>query len=260
MVVYLRKAPCSGAFFVFLSWLFLFPSLGLAAECRTPGAVESYEVAFVIDGDTLRLTNGENVRLIGIDTPELGYPGSPDRPFAREAKATLERLVESSGRRLGLQPGADGRDRYRRLLAHLYSTDGMSLTAELLRQGMGYHAVVAPNLAYLDCYRAAEREARGAALGLWRMPLRDGADVKSDETGFHLLQGKVERIGHSRNAVWLNLVGGISIKIPPAIWREMTAEQAENFTGRRLEVRGWFYQHKGRLSLNLSHPAALRWL
>ena len=69
-------------------------------------------VGYVVDGDTIRLSNGNYVRLIGIDTPERG------RPYYLTAKRHLGRLVE--GRvRLVNPASTDDRDRYGRLLRYV---------------------------------------------------------------------------------------------------------------------------------------------
>lgn len=214
----------------------------------------------MLDGDTLRLTDGRDVRLIGIDTPELAHGRGHDRPFSREATAALKQLILDSGWRIRLRPGAENRDRHGRMLAHGYTVDGSNLSASLLRQGLGYQAVVAPNLGHLACYQAAERQARSAALGLWRKGVDKASQLVDAEAGFHLLQGRVERVGESRRSIWLNLDGGVAIRVPRALWRDMAAEAPESYEGRRLEVRGWFYRQQGGLRLTLSHPAALRWL
>ena len=46
---------------------------------------ETSRVKRVIDGDTLLLTNGERVRLIGVDTPETKHPKKPVERFGKEA-------------------------------------------------------------------------------------------------------------------------------------------------------------------------------
>ncbi|MEJ2693652.1 MAG: thermonuclease family protein [Candidatus Thiodiazotropha sp.] len=255
----LKKAPFLGAFFVFAFGLPA-SSFCLEADCRPPSKRHLEVVASVIDGDTLRLKAGQKVRLIGIDTPELGRDGRPDRPFSREARKALQDLVEHSGWQILLQPGIEPRDRYRRILGHIYSPDGDNLTAALLRQGLGYQVVVAPNSNHLKCYQTAELEARKAGVGLWRDKLEDAANLDSERSGFHLLRGRIERVGRSRGGVWLNLVGGVAVKVPWQVWREMTPQEPEYFDERQLEVRGWFYRYKGKLRVELSHPAALRWL
>ncbi len=259
MVVYGKKAPHCGAFFVSVCCFLLSPfvSAAPAADCRPPDGLERQSVRFVIDGDTLRLKNGRDVRLIGLDTPELDHGKGEDKPFARAARSALERLIDRAGGEILLRPGVDSRDRYRRRLAHIYSPDGDNLTAALLRLGLGFQAVVAPNLAHIDCYRMAESEARKAGRGLWRAGVNDAAAVT--DPGFHLLKGRVAKVGQSRQSVWLNLDGGVDVKVPHAVWQAMTSESPEAFVERHLEVRGWFYRHRGRLCVQVSHPASIQW-
>lgn len=84
----------------------------------------------VVDGDTLHC-QGERVRLLGVDAPELPGHCRPGRacvsgdPFA--ASEALESIV--SGRHLRIARG--GADRYGRTLANLYD-DGRNVSCELL--------------------------------------------------------------------------------------------------------------------------------
>jgi endonuclease YncB( thermonuclease family) len=70
-------------------------------------------VTDVIDGDTVEITTGEHVRLIGIDTPEIGECG-----YAA-ATAAMRRMVE--GRTVVLVDPASVRDEdtYGRLLRYV---------------------------------------------------------------------------------------------------------------------------------------------
>ena len=52
----------------------------------------------VIDGDTIVLTNGERVRLIGIDAPEIGQPGAnAATQFVQERTANRTIWLEADG-------------------------------------------------------------------------------------------------------------------------------------------------------------------
>ena len=260
MPTLLRKAPLRGAFFVSLLWLCLPFRASLADDCRPSMPTRTSSVSTVVDGDTLRLEDGRSVRLIGLDTPELGRDGRADAPYAKAARRALQRLIEASDHQVLLEPGLEHRDRHRRLLAHLHTIDGRNITAELLKQGLGYQAVVAPNLTHFNCYQEVEGQAREAGRALWAKAPLQAHEAEDARPGFHLLQGRVERVGTSKHAVWLNLQGQVAIKLPWAVWRQMTSDKPEAFEGRRLEVRGWFYRHRGRLKLTLSHHGALRWL
>lgn len=258
-----KKAPHSGAF---LLWLLCTIGVGItsqtlrAGDCPLPGSAKPVDVKWVIDGDTLQLTDGRHIRLIGLDTPELGRDGRRDMPGARAAKAGLQRLVRQSGNRLYLQPGRQPRDRYRRWLAHLYTQDGKSLTQALLREGLGRQIAVPPNMGNLDCYISAEAGARSRGLGLWQTAVRDAANLSGDERGFHLLQGRIIRVGRSRSALWLNLEGGLAIRITWREWAGFSQPEPDSLTGRRLEFRGWLYRKNGEQRVRVRHPSAIRWL
>jgi len=228
--------------------------------CRPPANLEPVRVKTVLDGDTIRLKKGGDVRLIGLDTPELGHDGDPDMPGARNAGRALRRLVRLAGNRIYLQQGQHLRDRYGRLLAHAFTHRGESLTRRMLSRGLGYQIAIPPNLGYLACYRDAEAQARRQGLGVWRGPVREAATLRGDERGFHLLQGEVERVGRVPGALRLNLRGGLAVRIAREDLAAFRLSDLKGLVGRRLEVRGWLYRYNGEQRLRIRHPSALRWL
>jgi micrococcal nuclease len=124
-----------------------------------------FHVARVIDGDTLLLSNGERVRLIGVDTPELHHPLKPVQYFAREASEFTRSMVE--GKRVRLEYERRKRDKYGRLLAYVYLEDGTLLNAEIIKRGYGFAYTKYP-FRYLDVFRQYQREAREHERGLWK--------------------------------------------------------------------------------------------
>ena len=101
----------------------------------------TYRVVYVVDGDTIKLGNGETVRLAGIDAPEVGECGD------KRSRKTLSRLV--LGERITLGASDEDHDQYGRLLRYVDvgSTDsGLSLIKSGLaiarydsRDGYGFH-------------------------------------------------------------------------------------------------------------------------
>jgi len=141
-----------------------------------PAAAGWYTVVRVIDGDTLRVTpnpnpassEGDRIRLIGVDTPETVHPNRPVEYFGKEASEFTRRLAEGRRVQLTFDP-AQTQDRYGRTLAYVYLEDGTFLNAEIIRQGYG-HAYTRFPFAYLEEFRALEREARENRRGLWAQP------------------------------------------------------------------------------------------
>ena len=76
----------------------------------------------VIDGDTIEVSidgSEEDVRYIGVDTPETVKPGAPVQCYGPQASAANHRLVE--GRTVRLVFDRERRDAYGRLLAYVYA-------------------------------------------------------------------------------------------------------------------------------------------
>jgi hypothetical protein len=111
------------------------PRLGSQPSITPPKSsaphAQMVKVRRVIDGDTLELDNGEDVRLIGVDTPETKHPKKPVERFGKEAAAFTKRLVE--GQEIRLEYDQQRHDKYGRTLAYVYLPDGTFLNAEIIR-------------------------------------------------------------------------------------------------------------------------------
>lgn len=130
----------------------------------------------VVDGDTIVVSGGERVRLIGVDTPETKDPRRPVGCFGQQASDFTASLLEA-GSRVRLVGDAEPRDRFDRLLAYAYRLpDGLFVNAELLRQGYGQVLTIPPNVAHAEEFVDLAGEARDAGRGLWRACPQDAAD------------------------------------------------------------------------------------
>ncbi len=225
----LKKAPLVGAFFMAAIWQA--PAL---AFCPAAVAPKTVEVRRVIDGDTLRLADGRSVRLIGINTPEIGRKGKRSEALAETARRRLAVLVRESGGRVGLVVGRESRDKYGRTLAHVYVRSGDNLAARLLSEGLGYRIAVAPNNRLVACQRRAEQAARQARIGLWRKPpLVMARDLR--RPGFAVVGGNVSAISRHRGAIRLEIDHSLVVTVP----RGIPPSYIASLKGQRVEVRGW---------------------
>ena len=132
-----------------------------------PLATTRAEVLRVIDGDTIEVAldgSSEDVRYIGIDTPESVAPDQPVECYGKRASAANERLVDGATARLVI--GAEPRDRYDRLLAYVYVGDTL-VNAELVRRGFARALTIEPNTDRAALFGRLERRAAGSGRGLW---------------------------------------------------------------------------------------------
>ncbi len=124
-------------------------------------------VTRVVDGDTVEAQIGgrvEDVRYIGVDTPETVKPGEPVECFGPQASSFNHRLVE--GRRVRLVFGVERRDQYGRLLAYVYLGDRF-VNAELVRRGLARTLFIPPNVRFEERLKRLEIAAARAGRGLW---------------------------------------------------------------------------------------------
>jgi endonuclease YncB( thermonuclease family) len=145
--------------------LVLLTAFAVAGAAAVPHAVpEAAIVASVYDGDTLTLRDGRRVRLLQIDTPELGS----GECYSRAARAALLGLVPL-GQRILLQtdPRLDRTDRYGRLLRYV-TRNGANVNLELVRRG-----AAAPYFyrgekgRYAVALMRAAQSAKASRRGLW---------------------------------------------------------------------------------------------
>ncbi len=140
-----------------------------------------YRVAWVIDGDTIKLENGQHVRLLGIDAPET-RDGPKLRKDLRRLQITkdvelakgkkshhfVKNLLE--GKKVSIKFDEVKYDRYRRVLAYVYLPDGRFVNAEIIKAGYAYyyddHRKV--NTKYLATFKELYKQARENHRGLWQ--------------------------------------------------------------------------------------------
>ncbi len=241
--------------------LFGWSTAAVATTCLAERIDARATVKTVHDGDTVRLADGRSVRLVGINTPELGRDGAPDEPLARSARDALIDLL-AGDRSVGLEIAPEGTDRYDRVLAHVYTAAGRNVAATLLERGLGWHIAVPPNLGNLDCYRQAERTARDRRLGVHgEAALAPVAadNLSANAGGFALVTGTIERVGTSRRAYWLDL-GELTLRLAHADLPYFEEADPRRWHARSLRVRGWIYRVDGQARMNLRHPAAIEWM
>jgi len=102
-------------------------------------APETATVASVVDGETLTLSDGRVVRLIGAKAPAtpLGWWGEDPWPLVEEAKDAIAKLA--SGAEVELRFGGDRTDRHGHALAQVFVVSGgkrLWLQEELVTKGL----------------------------------------------------------------------------------------------------------------------------
>ena len=238
------------------------PAILDGAVRDTLAAAAGGEVTAVIDGDTLTLADGREIRLVGIQAPKLplGRPGFEAWPLAEEARQALEALT--LGHRVALGFGGRRGDRHGRVLAHLFDGEGRWVQGELLRAGLARVYSFADNRAAIAEMLALEREARAAGRGIWGQSfyaVRRAEEAEKFLGGFELVEGRVIAVGRGGGKTYLNFAEDWRQDFTIAVDRRaerLFAEQGIDlggYAGRSVRVRGWLTQRNGPM-IEVTHP------
>ncbi len=141
-----------------------------AAEKHDVSQFEEYALQEIIDGDTIRVKyNGssEKVRFLLVDTPETNHETLGEQPYGPEAKEFVKGLLAGQDT-VYLEFDVSYRDKYKRLLAYVYTKEGISVQEQLLKNGLARVAYIYdPNTKHADWFKSIQKTAQVSAAGIW---------------------------------------------------------------------------------------------
>lgn len=235
---------------------------------RNPETVSSGVVRDIVDGDTLVLEGGTEVRLVGIQAPKLplGRRNFKPWPLAGDSKAALAALT--LGHTLRLSYGTTPIDRHGRLLAHLHDQDGNWVQGALLARGMARVYTFRDNRGRAAEMLAIEAKARRAVRGIWGHPyyrvITDKQAGRHIDT-FQLVEGRIVDAAVVRRRAYLNFGRDwrtdFTISIRPRDVRlfRKAGRPPQSFRGLRVRVRGWLKSYNGPM-ITVTHPEQIEML
>jgi endonuclease YncB( thermonuclease family) len=222
-----------------------------------PGPTRS--VTRVVDGETVGLDDGSELRLIGALAPRAADVGAAPGTWPAEAAAVAELAALMLGRSVALRFGGERSDRFGRLQAQAYLPEGDALRwvqGHLLGQGLARAYTQAGNRACAAALLAAEAIARRERRGLWadaayRPRRAERAHELTRLAGtFQVVEGRVVRVKQVRGVVYLNFAGAWRRAVTASLRaRDLAAlgggADPKALEGRRIRVRGWIAGRRG---------------
>jgi endonuclease YncB( thermonuclease family) len=229
-----------------------------AQEQSTPAivcggdAIARGTVSRIIDGRTVALDDGREVRLAAIEVPPLDLPQHDGAPGGADAKTALDALA--GGDTVVLRRAEIAADRYGRLVAYAYAVrDGEELFAqgEMIASGFARVGDRVGSRACAADLLGRESAARRAKLGLWANPYYDvlnaetPADVLAQRGRFALVEGKVVSVRESGATIYVNFGRRWSEDFTVTVLKRNERNFAaagldlKGLAGRRIRVRGW---------------------
>ena len=226
--------------------------LAVVAEARAQAAV---------DGRTIRLAAGREVRLAGIEVP----PAAEDHASGGGITA-LDALV--ADKNIVLKHLNPLTDRYGRLVAWAFRRDGRGeelIAVRLVAQGHARVAIPPGERACMGELMAAERTARAAKLGLWVDPryeskrAQNPGEIAAARGRFSLVEGSVVSVRDSGGVIYVNFgrrwTEDFTVTILKRNERFFIARglAPKTLQGRRVRVRG-VVEERGGPWIEAAHP------
>ena len=229
----------------------------LLGSVSTAYAKQLHKVVRVIDGDTVVLINGQKIRLLSINTPELGRNSVQNETGGFTSKKFLKELLLN--KRVRLEQDVEKKDRYGRILAHLFLEDGQHINFEMISSGQAILNIHPPNLKYAESLRQAQRLAEERKIGLWSLDAyqeNSATDiVVRGPENWGRFSGQVQKITSFKKGTKLWLNKNVYIWIGAANRHYFLAE--ESYKGQQIEIRGW-PRKRGRFwSISAIHQSQL---
>lgn len=158
-------------------------SASIKEESITEPSGEEYLVVKVVDGDTIDVQVGsevKRVRYIGINTPETVHPTRGVECFGKEASVRNKALVE--GKKVRMENDISDTDKYGRWLRYVYVGE-VFVNEALVREGYANVFTYPPDVRYTEKFRSAEATARTGGKGLWGAKCTPYQSPSSEEGG-----------------------------------------------------------------------------
>jgi len=230
----------------------------VAVELETKTYRYKHVVKRIYDGDTITLENGDRVRLLGINTPEIESRHRQGEEGGQTAKQWLQDKLQQGI--VFLEYDQQKKDKYGRSLAHLFLENGEHLNKELVQAGLATLSIIPPNVSYSDDLEEAESVALQQRLGIWAMasyqPISIDILSKSSKTlGWQRFLATAIKVKSTRKYSRLILSAQVDIRIPKenlGLFPDL-----DTYIGQAIEVRGWASRSKGHYSILVRHPSAI---
>jgi len=230
-------------------------------------------VVFVYDGDTIKLSNGDKLRLIGIDTPEMNF-NKNYKPefFARNALEYLKKRILY--KEISYEYDIKKYDNYNRKLVYLFDKNNKLINSDLLEKGYGTLFLFPPNVKYKKKLVKAYCSALNNAVGIWKhlnniywnkSQKITNVEKVNFENRLHkksLIKGTIGRSFRNENIIILNFESKKEINFQGVIFKpnyyRFPFSPDKYFLNKEVVISGKITEYKGTYQIIIETPVQLK--
>ncbi|MGM0602512.1 MAG: thermonuclease family protein [Bacillota bacterium] len=227
------------------------------------GLAEVY-INEVIDGDTYKTADGETIRVLGVDSPEIDWEQDTGEYFAFKAKKFAENNILD--KKVKLEFDSEKEDKYGRLLAYIYLNDSEMFNLQLLQEGYASLMIISPNKRYEVEFKETAKRARREKTGVWSKIeyYQDQVEVISWQNADYyenktvIVKGKIKSTYKSDKVTYLNFSENYSEDFTVVVFNEDLVKfdynPSDYLLGKEVKVLGKIEVYKNAPEIVLDKP------
>ncbi len=266
----------SFAFCLFATCFVALPSPVRADDPACAGLRASFSasVAKVLDGETLLLHDGSQLRLAGILAPRASDVRAEPQSWPGDVAALAELAALVQSKTVAIAYGGERHDRYGRHVGQAFlgtseaPVERVWIQGHLLRQGLARAVTTAQARVCAADMLREERAAREATRGIWADEAYRVRDVRQVDAllalrgTFQILEGQITEARRAGGFIRLEFAEGRRFGVvvtmaapksgPGTIVGLSQAPQPADLKGKRVRIRGWLEERGGRPSMDLA--------
>ncbi len=232
-----------------------------------------YSVQRVLDGDTILLKNGQEVRYLGINSPELSHNGKEAECYATEAAEYNKKLLE--GKKLRLVQDAVDKDHFGRLLRYVFTDDNLFINRLLLQNGSAQLLEIPPVPKFTNIFFTDVKNAKKQELGIWShcfkkqdqgsrkqkcITTNNIANYIGEKTCVEYIVRKINR--GKNETIWLEnglmANGRFTMTIFPFVERQFSPGYIEALLNKQIRVFGYVEWYNDRQTMILTDKSRMK--
>ncbi|TYB31185.1 MAG: nuclease [Candidatus Mcinerneyibacterium aminivorans] len=258
-------------FSIFLLIDFSINSYDLSKSINELNKLDEKYVIYVYDGDTFKLSSGETVRLVGIDTPEMNHNSNEKKEiFAEKAKKFTSNNLKN--KKIYLEYGRKKYDKYNRLLAYVYKRSGEIFNLTLLEKGLADLLFIPPNEKYSKTFYEAAKTAHKDEKGKWKIFNQKFWDksvkrIDHTETGKFInkkviVEGKIVNTHDTGKIIFLDFSKNYQKSFSIVIYKRprfmFPFDPCEYFLNKNIAVSGKIIRYENKYEIIVKNPFQIK--